>query len=374
MWRLIIVGWGFVIAQAHDAWAEDPPAAARPEQPAPPTLRAETGPANRAEGEAPPVATPPAQAPAPTTPPSSPAAPAPPTRPSSPAQDVPLSPGLPPAPGVADAAGVGAPASEGAGETAHDTLAGSDAPTSDDSPDEVPRDLAELSYVLDQVRVSGNTKTRSWVVLRYVPFRAGQLFRPDDPRVQLTRYRLLGTGFFRDVQFSLEKGSRRGHVVLVVDVEERNTLVVNDLWMGLAADTDAQGAERPLTAFGGVDGSELNLAGSGVTLGGALALARDQLALRVRFFDPTLLRGSWMTRAELLYNDARDFFGNQGVLKEDPNREDDVQDRAVVSYKRYGGAVGFGRDLGISSQLWLQYRLETITDTRLPQAAAQIVD
>ena len=178
-----------------------------------------------------------------------------------------------------------------------------------------------VRYALEAVEVRGNSRTRSRVVLRYIPFKPGDIIDVDDPEVELTRYRLLGTGFFRDVQFSLRKGSERGRVVLVVDVVERNTIVVNDLWMGLSRDADTEGASRPLTAYGGLDVAETNLAGTGITLGGAIAVADEQLALRVRFLDPAFLGGRWMTSGSLLFNNAKDFFGNSDVIKVDPERD-----------------------------------------------------
>ncbi len=67
----------------------------------------------------------------------------------------------------------------------------------------------------------GNTKTSTRVVLRYVPFSPGDVINVESPSVELSRFRLLGTGFFRSVEFSLKKGSARGLVVLVIDVVER---------------------------------------------------------------------------------------------------------------------------------------------------------
>ncbi|HET7541892.1 MAG TPA: BamA/TamA family outer membrane protein [Polyangiaceae bacterium] len=216
-----------------------------------------------------------------------------------------------------------------------------------------------VRYTLEGVEVRGNTRTRAQVVLRYVPFKRGDVFDVDDPEVELSRYRLLGTGFFRDVQFSLRKGSSRGLVVLVIEVVERNTIVVNDVRMGISADADTHGNSRPLTAYGAIDVAETNLVGTGITLGSAMAVAEEQLALRVRFLDPAFLGSSWMTSGTLLYNNARDFFGNAGVLKDDPAGTSSSQS-AVVNYKRFGGSLGVGRDLSISTQLWLNYRLETL--------------
>ncbi len=216
-----------------------------------------------------------------------------------------------------------------------------------------------VRYTLEGVEVRGNTRTRAQVVLRYVPFKRGDVFDVDDPEVELSRYRLLGTGFFRDVQFSLRKGSARGLVVLVIDVVERNTIVINDVRMGISADADTHGNRRPLTAYGAIDVAETNLLGTGITLGSAMAVAEEQLALRVRFLDPAFLGSSWMTSGTLLYNNARDFFGNAHVLKDDPTGTSSSQS-AVVNYTRFGGSLGVGRDLSISTQFWLYYRLETL--------------
>ena len=229
-----------------------------------------------------------------------------------------------------------------------------------------------VRYTLEGVEVRGNTRTRSQVVLRYVPFKRGDVFDVDDSEVELSRYRLLGTGFFRDVQFSLRKGSTRGFVVLVIDVVERNTIVINDVRMGISADADTHGNKRPLTAYAGIDVAETNLLGTGITLGSAMAVADEQLALRVRFLDPAFLGSSWMTSGMLLYNDARDFFGNAGVLKEDdPTIDASSSQSAVVNYKRFGGSLGVGRDLSISTQIWLNYRLETL-DATYPLEASHL--
>ena len=225
-----------------------------------------------------------------------------------------------------------------------------------------------LRYSLEGVEVRGNTTTLARVVLRYVPFKAGDTIDVDDKELTLTRFRLLGTGFFRDVELSLRRGTRRGYVVLVVHVVERNTIVVNDLWLGLSADAEPNGAARPLTAYGGIDVAETNLAGTGIALGGAVALADRQLGLRSRFLDPKFLGSKWQLEAQLLYNHARDFFGNQDVLVDDPTQKV-TQDFAVVTYDRFGGMVGVGHDLGISTQLFLDYRLEKI-DALVPLAAS----
>lgn len=234
-----------------------------------------------------------------------------------------------------------------------------------------------LRYLLEGVEIRGNTKTRTRVIESYIPYRRGDLLDVDDPTLSLTRYRLLGSGFFLDVLLSLRKGSRRGSVVLVVDVVERNTIVITDLAMGLSADADSDGDARPLAAFAGLAAAERNLMGTGVTLGSALAISQgatsdraiDQFALRVNYFDPTFLSSRWALSGELLFNDALDFFGNSGVRVDDP-RPDSSADSAVVEYKRFGGRVGVGYPATLTSRLWLSYRLETVGDVLVPRAAA----
>jgi outer membrane protein insertion porin family len=281
---------------------------------------------------------------------------------------------VPPAKKESDAARpVGRP-SEGAPAGSDTDLSASDL-TLAEMPVPPGRGGDAVRYVLEDVEIRGNTKTRRHVVERYVPFHRGDILDVDNPALTLTRYRLLGTGFFRDVQFSLRKGSQRGRVILVIEVTERNTIVLTDLAMGVSADADTKGEQRPLAAFMGVAAAERNLAGTGITLGSAMALSQgattdsaiDQFALRVSFLDPAFLGSSWALSGELLYNDAIDFFGNSGVLT-DPRPGE--APHAVLEYKRSGGQLGVGRYVSLSTQLWLTYRLETIGDVHMPRAAA----
>lgn len=228
-----------------------------------------------------------------------------------------------------------------------------------------------LRYVLEGVEVRGNTATLGRVIQRFVPFRPGDTLDVDDKELLLTRFRLLGTGFFRDVQLSLRRGSKRGYVILQVDVVERNTIVVNDLWLGLSADAEPNGKARPLTAYGGIDVSETNLAGTGVALGGAIALADRQLALRTRISDSDFLRSGWTAEGQVLYNNAKDFFGNRDVLVDDPTQTV-AQDFAVVGYQRFGGLLGVGHEVGsVATRVFFDYRIETI-DAQLPRAASHL--
>jgi outer membrane protein assembly factor BamA len=215
--------------------------------------------------------------------------------------------------------------------------------------------------------------------MRYVPFRPGDVIDVNDSAFELLRYRLLGTGFFREVELSLEKGSHRGRVVLVIEVDERNTIVLNDVSMGLSQDADVDSSSmstsrlpRLATPYAGIDVAETNLAGTGITLGGAAAFSQFQLGLRARFLDPAFLGTDWMVAGMLQYIDGHDFFGNAQVRYAlGPAGEGGYTDYAIVAYKRFGGTLGLGRDLSVSTQVWLHYRLETINAAH-PVAASHV--
>lgn len=137
------------------------------------------------------------------------------------------------------------------------------ATTADASTTKATSPRVRIRYALEGIELRGNARTAARVILHYVKFRAGDALNVDDPEIELTRYRLLGTGFFASVQLSLRKGSRRGAAVLVIDVVERNTVIVQNLSIGIAADEDTAGNAKPLSAFLGVQAAETNLAGTG---------------------------------------------------------------------------------------------------------------
>lgn len=220
---------------------------------------------------------------------------------------------------------------------------------------------APLRYVIEGFRLSGNSRTRASVILRYLPFTAGDVLDVDDPQIELTRYRLLGTGFFRDVTLSLEKGKHPGGITLHVAVVERNTIVVNDVWMGLAASADSSGEPSDISSFAGIDAAETNLFGTGISLGVATAFSTDQHGLALRFLDPAFLGSNWMLEGEVLRNKGLGFFGNSNVRWDDPTQTDVVRRQAVVSYLRRGATIGVGRDLGVSTQVWGHFRAERLT-------------
>ncbi len=228
-----------------------------------------------------------------------------------------------------------------------------------------------LRYTLERIEIRSDGRTGKRVILQHLHFRIGDVLDVADPELELARYRLLATGFFSDVRFSLRRGSQRGAAVLVIDVAERNTVIVQNLWFGIAADEDTAGHAKPLGTFLGLEVAETNLLGTGVAVGAGIGLASDQVALRAHVEDTAFAGSSWSGLFSLNYAGARDFFGNRDVIYQPAPGTTATTDFAEVAYKRYGGTLGTGSSLGLFSQVALEYHLEHI-DALVPVAASQL--
>ncbi|WP_156865025.1 BamA/TamA family outer membrane protein [Pajaroellobacter abortibovis] len=221
----------------------------------------------------------------------------------------------------------------------------------------------ELDYILERIEIKGDTKTLGQVIRSYFP-RIGKKLNMDHKSLQKARYQLLTTGFFRDVQFVLQRGSQRGYVILTVYVSERNTLIIQDVWLGFSRYAASDGTAQPFTLYGGIEGGETNLMGTGMGLGGALAGAQDQIAFRTRFSYPRAFGTPWMFEAQVGYNGAQEYVTATSPLG-DRSTSSQLLD-TPLSYKRSGGEGVIGQAISSFSRLLLQYRLEGI-DANLPE-------
>src|SRR5580704_834128 len=122
-------------------------------------------------------------------------------------------------------------------------------------------------YVIEAVRIAGNRKTETSLIvgeLAVMGLAPGASVDASDARVEAARYRLLSLGYFLDVHLSVARGSKRGSVVLVVNVEERGTLVINELFPATSEAT---------LFWGGADVSEMNFLGRGINLGAGFVVS-----------------------------------------------------------------------------------------------------
>ncbi len=256
------------------------------------------------------------------------------------------------------------------------------------APDASPREFAspeaqsagtKIVYVLERIDIVGN-RTRDAIIRRFVPIAPGELLDVDDPAIERIRWRLMGTGWFNDVRLRLTRGSQRGRVVLVIEVKERNTLVISRVTAGLArVVTSSSDRDDDLRPYAGIGLAENNLLGLGIGIGATVVLSEAQKGFELRYSDPMRLGGGFDLTGRAFYNDARDFFGRQPRVSihcppaEDPDDPEpcdpdvDAQ-RAVVIYDRVGFGLGTGHDITAS----LRYELDWLGEVVDVQARPEI--
>jgi hypothetical protein len=204
-------------------------------------------------------------------------------------------------------------------------------------------------YRLEAIRVVGNRRTLTEVILNLIPLRVGEQLDPSDTRLEQARYQLLGTGFFSSVELSLARGSARGHVVLLVTVAERNTFSIEQIALGVSEGiVDVRtGAASTLDPYFGVSAGETNFLGAGFALRGSLLLSGPQQGIRLSLTDPTFAGSIAGLSIGAMFNRAREFFGNDDVLftPTPPCRPEEMgmceaARNAIVEYLRGGGSIG----------------------------------
>jgi hypothetical protein len=239
---------------------------------------------------------------------------------------------------------------------------------------------ADVSYVLESVRVEGNTRTRASVVRAYVPLEPGDTIDPDDDDLVLIAWALRGTGFFDRVQLRLERGERRGHVVLVVEVHERNAFVVQGFNIGvsegLARTTDPNADVRP---YVGATLADTNIFGTGTSLSVSGLMSERQQGIRVGFQDPRLVGSSFELRLAGFFNNARQYFGRSPFVSATcpPDAPEDCPSEieagnAVVFYRRGGAQIGFGRTVGTALHYSIDFQGEAVRVRSMPEVAAEM--
>ncbi len=204
---------------------------------------------------------------------------------------------------------------------------------------------------IEAIEVAGNTKTARILILSRLLVDVGDLV--DDAKLEESRLRLLATGFFKSVEFSLKRGSRRGRLLLLVEVAERNTILIDELYLGTS---------ELSRLYGGFGVAENNFLGRGVTVGGAFVAGEGRHAVELRSFVPELattplqmsVSAIWLRGQELIDDGER-----QNELIAPPTE-------STLAYRRFGGTLGLGLGAGPAQRVSLAYRLEAVRAERLP--------
>ncbi|HEX2678425.1 MAG TPA: POTRA domain-containing protein, partial [Polyangiales bacterium] len=241
---------------------------------------------------------------------------------------------------------------------------------------------APIRYVLERVEIRGN-RTRGDVIRHFVPLERGELFDVDDPSIERIRWRLLGTGWFDDVKLSLARGSKKGWVVLVIEVKERNTLVIDRLVAGLSRVVNQSTTKHDeLRPYAGLGVAENNFLGLGIGIAGAAVISQYQYGLELNYLDPMLAGSGFSLTGRAFHNYAREFFGRNPMVAvscapqmpnddpDDPCNPNATGKRAVVIYHRTGFGFGTGHDITGQLRYTLDYLGENVDVVSRPRAAS----
>lgn len=186
--------------------------------------------------------------------------------------------------------------------------------------------LPLIEYLLESLSVRGNAKTSQRFFDEYLALERGERVRVEE----LDRYRrrLLATGFFSQVEARLAEGSLPEHVIVEVEVVERNSILVSDVTLGTSLDT-------PM--WGGLTIAETNLFGTGLMLSGGFVASPDQAGVQAALADPFAAIGLPLTWAlEGHYRTAN----GQGTP--DQGRGPEVEAQSF-EYQAVAGTLTLGR-------------------------------
>jgi outer membrane protein assembly factor BamA len=224
-------------------------------------------------------------------------------------------------------------------------------------------------YQIERIRLVGLERAKESEVRRHMLVGEGELL--DEERVLLTRLRLLQLGWFSRVETRVERGSERGLVVLVVEVAERNTLLVTDFILG---------STEPQPLYGGLGLSQQNFLGRGFGLSGAFVYGGspdgrpedpDRFAVRASFFAPSIELGH-LKRGLVL---GATFFLVRGEELACPDPEcsgfdDDFGAAPRLRYQRVMGEGTIGFRPGAFERILASYRYEAVHGEEIGGAAA----
>jgi outer membrane protein assembly factor BamA len=175
----------------------------------------------------------------------------------------------------------------------------------------------------------------------------------DEHAVEEARLRLLGSGRVRAVEARLERGTRRGRVRVVFEVEERQTFSLDAVHLGSA---------KPTKLWGGVEVSDLDPFGAGFGVAAGVVSSGEQTGARLALAFPEL-----HLRVAGVFVDGREpFVGPTGQRLGGVPVED-----VPVPYRRAGGELGLTFDVSPLTRAEVRFRGEDVR-ADLPAGAEQI--
>lgn len=145
---------------------------------------------------------------------------------------------------------------------------------------------------IEQIEITGNTKTRDKVIRRELRVYEGELF--SGTGLRLSKERVTALGFFETVEVTHKPGSDDTHVVVVVDVKEKST-----------------GTFQLGFGFSNIENfiftaqiSQNNFLGWGQTVSASAQLSSLRNLIQVSYFDPYFLDTNFIFSADFYRQQA----------------------------------------------------------------------
>lgn len=203
-----------------------------------------------------------------------------------------------------------------------------------------------LEATVEEIRVVGNSKTRTGVVLDNLRTKPGAVL--NRRRFQRDLERLKNLGYFRSVEPEFERGSEKGRVILVLDVEEEKTGLAT-IGVGYAGG-GSSGIQSGVT--GAVSYSDRNLFGEGKNVSVSWQRGAQISAIALSYFDPAINGNQDSIGVTLFRNEV------DGLRQ--PVNVNGQQEFAFYDDNRMGGSVTYGHPLNDDLRLFGTLRHETI--------------
>ena len=149
--------------------------------------------------------------------------------------------------------------------------------------DEINRSISFVLYItekgkahIENIIITGNTKTEENVILRELPFTEGDVFSAT--KIRQGMYNLQNLQFFSNITLDYPQGSSEGLMDLIINVEEGKTL---DLNFGVTFTGTA--GEFPVTGF--VKVADSNFLGKGQELAATTTVSGDSQELTFSYLN-----------------------------------------------------------------------------------------
>ena len=214
--------------------------------------------------------------------------------------------------------------------------------------------ISVLEARVEEIRVEGNSKTRTATILRNLRTKPGSIL--NRRRFQRDLERLNNLGYFRKVEPDPQRGSEKGKVILVLDVEEEKTGLAT-IGVGYAGG-GTSGIRSGIT--GAISYSDRNLFGEGKNVSANWQRGAQISSIGLSYFDPAINGNQDSIGVSLFRNDV------DGLRQ--PVQVNGVTESAFYDDQRIGGSLTYGRPLNDDLRIFGTVRHETIEILRDSQS------